>query len=74
MMSVTKSLFIEGMTCSHCVNSVTTAVSALPGIESVEIDLVPDGRSRLTVTGDDVASDEDIADAVVGAGYTPVSE
>ncbi len=73
-MSVTKSLLIEGMTCSHCVNSVTTAVSALPGVESVEIELVPNGRSRLTLTGDDVVSDEEMADAVVGAGYTPVSE
>lgn len=73
-MSVTKSLLIEGMTCSHCVNSVTTAVSALPGVESVDIELVPDGRSRLTVTSDDGVGDQEMADAVVGAGYTPVSE
>jgi copper chaperone CopZ len=73
-MSVTQNLLIEGMTCSHCVNSVTKAVSALPGVESVEIDLVPDGRSSLTVTGDDAVSDESIAGAVVDAGYTPVSE
>ncbi len=73
-MPVTKNLLIEGMTCSHCVNSVTTAVSALPGVESVDIELVPDGRSRLTVTSDDGVSDEDMAGAVVGAGYTPVSE
>jgi copper chaperone CopZ len=73
-MSVTQNLLIEGMTCSHCVNSVTKAVSALPGVESVEIELVPDGRSSLTVTGDDVVSDESIAGAVVDAGYTPVSE
>jgi copper chaperone CopZ len=73
-MSVTQNLLIEGMTCSHCVNSVTKAVSALPGVESVEIDLVPDGRSSLSVTGDDAVSDESIAGAVVDAGYTPVSE
>lgn len=73
-MSVTQNLLIEGMTCSHCVNSVTTAVSALPGVESVEIELVPDGRSSLTVTGDGAVSDESIAGAVADAGYTPVSE
>jgi copper chaperone CopZ len=73
-MSSTQSLLIEGMTCSHCVNSVTTAVSAVPGVESVEIDLVPDGRSTLTVIGDDALSEETLANAVVGAGYTPVSE
>ena len=73
-MSVTQSLLFEGMTCSHCVNSVTQAVSALPGVESVEIELVPDGRSTLKVTGDAAVSDEKIAGAVVDAGYTPVSE
>jgi hypothetical protein len=40
----------------------------------VEIELVPDGRSSLSVTGDDSVSDESIAGAVVDAGYTPVSE
>ena len=72
-MSVTQSLLIEGMTCSHCVKSVTTAVSALPGVESVEIELVPDGRSTLTVTGDANVSDDALSEAVVGAGYTPIS-
>ncbi|CAB4579506.1 unannotated protein [freshwater metagenome] len=73
-MSSTQSLLVEGMTCSHCVNSVTTAVSAVPGVESVEIALVPGGRSTLTVIGDDALSDETLANAVVGVGYTPVSE
>ena len=29
----------EGMSCEHCVRSVTKAVSALPGIGSVDVDL-----------------------------------
>ncbi len=73
-MSITQNLLIDGMTCSHCVNSVTTAVSALPGVTSVDIELVPHGRSTLTVSGDEELSDQALADAVVGAGYTPVSE
>jgi copper chaperone len=32
-------LTVEGMSCEHCVKAVTGAVSALPGIESVAVDL-----------------------------------
>ncbi|WP_295010415.1 cation transporter [uncultured Microbacterium sp.] len=32
-------LTIEGMTCGHCVSSVHDAVSALPGVRSVRVDL-----------------------------------
>jgi copper chaperone len=31
---------VEGMSCEHCVKAVETAVGALPGIESVSVDLV----------------------------------
>ena len=30
---------VEGMSCNHCVQSVTKAVTALPGIGSVDVDL-----------------------------------
>ena len=30
---------VEGMACEHCVNAVTRAVSTLPGIGSVAVDL-----------------------------------
>lgn len=32
-------LLVEGMSCSHCVQAVTKAVSALPGVGAVNIDL-----------------------------------
>ena len=32
-------LKVDGMSCSHCVNAITKAVGALPGIESVSVDL-----------------------------------
>ncbi|WP_457946190.1 heavy-metal-associated domain-containing protein [Pseudarthrobacter sp. alpha12b] len=59
---------VEGMTCGHCVRSVETAVSAVAGVTSASVDLVPGGRSRLTVKGS--ASDADVRQAVAGAGYT----
>ena len=30
---------VEGMSCDHCVQAVTKAVTALPGIGSVAVDL-----------------------------------
>jgi len=32
-------LKVNGMSCEHCVKSITKAVSALPGIGSVKVDL-----------------------------------
>jgi copper chaperone len=57
---------VTGMTCGHCVASVTEEVSALPGVTDVQVDL---GSGRLTVTGaaaDDVAA---VRGAVEEAGY-----
>lgn len=30
---------VDGMSCEHCVKAITNAVSALPGIGSVEVSL-----------------------------------
>ncbi len=30
---------VTGMTCGHCVKAVTEEVSAIEGVESVEVDL-----------------------------------
>ena len=58
---------VEGMTCGHCVRSVETAVSALPGVTAASVDLVPGGRSRLAVTGP--VPEADVRRAVADAGY-----
>ena len=34
-----KTLNVEGMSCSHCENSVKRAVGALDGVDKVEVDL-----------------------------------
>jgi copper chaperone CopZ len=59
---------VEGLTCGHCVRTVEKAVSALAGVESASVELVPGGRSRLVVRGQaDAAA---VRDAVASAGYT----
>lgn len=66
--STLRNFAVEGMTCGHCVRSVETAVSALAGVTSASVDLVPGGLSRLAVTGP--ASDAAVRAAVASAGYT----
>jgi copper chaperone len=62
---------VEGLTCGHCVQSVEKAVSALDGVESASVELVPGGRSGLTVAGS--ASDAAVRQAVTSAGYSLAS-
>src|SRR4030095_3368609 len=37
-MSVTSTYIVSGMTCSHCVQAVTTELSGLPGVDAVQVD------------------------------------
>ena len=62
---------VEGLTCGHCVQTVQKAVSALEGVESASVDLVPGGRSRLIVGGK--ADSSAVREAVSSAGYTLIS-
>ena len=40
---------VTGMTCGHCVASVTEEISKLPGVREVNVDLVSGGTSQLAV-------------------------
>ena len=63
-------LNVEGMSCSHCVNAVTKAVTALDGVSGVNVSL--EGK---TVTVDyDAAkvSLESIREAIEEEGYDVV--
>jgi copper chaperone len=57
---------VQGMTCSHCVASVTEEVSEIDGVTDVEVDL-PSGR--LTVTGSRPIERDSVDAAVTEAGY-----
>lgn len=71
-MTTQLTLDVEGMTCQHCVNAVTVGVSALTGVDEVSIDVVPQGRSTLRVSANQEISRDDVAQAVVAAGYSVV--
>jgi copper chaperone len=57
---------VTGMTCSHCVASVTEEVQELPGVTGVRVDL---DTGALTVTSDRPLADEQVRSAVEEAGY-----
>lgn len=60
---------VTGMTCEHCVKAVNDEVSALDGVSSVEIDLVPEGASEVRVTSEQPLDVQTVREAVDEAGY-----
>lgn len=60
---------VTGMTCGHCVASVTEEVSALPGVSDVQVDLA---SGAVTVTSDAELDRAAVAGAVDEAGYALV--
>lgn len=65
-MTTTASYTVTGMTCGHCVNSVTEEVTQVPGVTGVEVDLATGG---LTVTSEQPVDDTAVRAAVEEAGY-----
>lgn len=59
---------VQGMTCAHCVASVTEEISEVAGVDEVRVDLA---SGRVVVVGD--AEDAAVRAAVDEAGYEVVS-
>jgi copper chaperone len=57
---------VVGMTCGHCVQSVTEEVSKIGGVSNVAVDL-PTGA--VTVTSAEALNEADVRAAVEEAGY-----
>lgn len=60
---------VTGLTCNHCVMTVSRAVALVPGVTGVWIDLVANGESTLHVESDTAIEVATVAEAVDGAGY-----
>lgn len=58
---------VSGMTCQHCVSSVTEEVREVAGVRDVQVEL---DSGRLTVVGD--AEPAAVQAAVEEAGYSAV--
>ena len=57
---------VTGMTCGHCVSAVTEEVSAIDGVDSVEVDLA---TGAVVVQASVDLTREQMAAAVDEAGY-----
>lgn len=68
--AATTDFLVDGMTCSHCVASVTEEISALSGVDSVSIDLKPGGSSTVSVASSSPIDAEAVRAAVEEAGYS----
>lgn len=61
---------VAGMTCGHCVASVSAEIGALPGVEAVVIDLA---SGQVVVRSEQALDDVAVQAAVEEAGYEVVA-
>ena len=57
---------VAGMTCGHCVASVTEEIQEIAGVSEISVDLE---TGALRVTSERPVSDADVRAAVEEAGY-----
>ena len=65
-MSSTATYTVDGMTCDHCVRSVTEEVKQIPGVADVAVDLA---SGAVTITSDTDLDTAAVQAAVEEAGY-----
>jgi len=61
-----KTIEVGGMHCQNCANSVTKALSAVPGLSNVSVDLL---KNVATFEGD--APEDVIKEAIDKIGFVP---
>ena len=57
---------VGGMTCNHCVNSVSNAISEVTNVEDVDVDL---GSGETKINGNNINIDE-VVEAITSSGYS----
>ena len=56
---------VSGMSCGHCKAAVTEEITAVGGVDGVDVDL----ETKLVVVRGEGVSDEDVRAAIREAGY-----
>ena len=67
-MNQTATYSVPGMSCGHCRAAITAEVSAVPGVETVEVDL----DTKLVAIGGENLDDSALVAAIDEAGYEAV--
>jgi copper chaperone len=70
MMMTTERFQVPDVSCQHCVNAITKEVSAIPGVQQVQVAL--DSKTVTVEHSEQVSTDAIIA-AIVEAGYDEVA-
>jgi copper chaperone len=60
---------VPGMTCDHCVNTVTSELTAVAGVSDVSVDLT----TKLVVVSGTNLEDDALRAAIEEAGFEPAS-
>lgn len=68
--TVIEEVLVSGMTCSHCVMSVTSGLVAIGNVDRVSVDLSAGGASRVTIYSAVAIDPSAVRAAVETAGYT----
>ena len=64
-----KIIKIDGMGCQHCVNRITEALSAIDGVDVLEVSLED---KTATVDVEESVADEVLIDAIDEEGFEPI--
>ena len=62
-----ESLEVEGMTCGHCVQTITDALNSIAGLETVEVSL--DKKEVGVKFNENETSLQEISDKIVEVGF-----
>jgi len=63
-----KTIEVKGMSCNHCVQSVTETLSKIDGLANVKVDLT---FGTATYEENKPVSDEVVKAAITNIGFTP---
>lgn len=61
-----QTIIVSGMTCGHCVNSVTEELSKINGVNKVEVDLA---TGKVEIETDNEIGRIKLEEAIKEAGY-----
>jgi len=68
---ITERFQVPGVSCQHCINAITSEVTAIPGVQQVQVAL--DSKVVTVAHAEQVSADQIVA-AIVEAGYDEVAQ
>lgn len=70
----TTEVLVDGMTCSHCVSSVSEELGELPGVLGVQVELNVGAASKVAIASSGALDTEAVRHAIESAGYSLTSD